>query len=216
MTASVTAVCTVHALLRDRGSIGVTAIDKRPLETAVRVRPYGLHGDVQADRAHHGGLEQAVYAYADEDAAWFERELGRALPPGSFGENLRTSGIDVSAAVLGERWSVGRRLVLEVTSPRNPCGTFERRMRVEGWVERFTARAAPGAYFRVVRAGDVRAGDPVEVVSRPAHGVTVAGWFARHDPADAGALLDADRAGEIRLVGHIRAHVERTLAAAVR
>lgn len=213
MTGAVTAVCVVHALLPDRGSIGVTAIDKRPADRAVRIRPLGLYGDVQADRAHHGGEDQAVYVYADEDAAAFAADLGREIPPGHFGENLRTRDLDVSGAVIGERWRIGEKVVLEVTAPRVPCGTFERRMRVAGWRDRFTERGAPGAYLRVVRSGDVHTGDSVEVLSRPRHGVPIGRWFTRHDPADAAALLTAERAGEVRLAVSTRRDVERSLAA---
>ena len=206
----VDAVCRVHALLDDRGN-GVTAIDKRPVDGAVRIRKLGLFGDVQADRVWHGGEDQAVYAYAQEDAAWFAQSLGRAIPPGFFGENLRTSGADVSGAVIGERWRVGTKAVLEVTSPRTPCGTFARRMGVPGWVRRFEEHGAPGAYFRVVRAGDVQAGHGIEVFERPTHGVTIGRWFTRHDPADARALLDADAAGAIRLQPDLRRQIGKAL-----
>ena len=209
----VLAVCTVHALLPDRG-IGVTAIDKRPSTTPLRVRALGLHGDVQADRQHHGGPDQAVYAYAQEDADWFAADLGREIPPGLFGENLRTAGVAVTDAVIGERWRVGAKAVLEVTSPRQPCGTFERRMRVRGWVQRFEQRGAPGAYFRVVRAGDLQAGDRIEVVDRPEHGVTIGRWFARHDPEDAQALLDSEATGAVRLQPDVRRYIDKALVGA--
>jgi MOSC domain-containing protein YiiM len=208
--AELAAVCVVHELRHDP-SIGVTAIDKRPVERPVRIRRLGLHGDVQADRRFHGGADQAVYAYAEEDAAFFEGELDRPVPPGSFGENLRTRGVDVSGAVIGERWHVGEEVVLEVTSPRNPCGTFERRMGVKGWQRRFAEHGAPGAYFRVVRAGAVRAGDPIVVRDRPEHGVTIGGWFTRQDPADAQALLDAEASGAIRLQPGFRDAVAKAL-----
>jgi len=212
--AELAAVCVVHQLLPDRGGIGTTAIDKRPTDEPVRIRKLGLHGDVQADRKYHGGEDQAVYAYAQEDADWFASDLGREVPPGLFGENLRTAGVDVSGTVIGERWLVGGTVVLEATSPRNPCGTFERRMGVKGWVQRFEAHGAPGSYFRVVRAGDVRASDAIEVVERPDHGVTIGGWFSAADPQDAQALRDADAAGAIRLQPDLLRHVDKALAAA--
>jgi MOSC domain-containing protein YiiM len=115
---TVIAVCRVDRLLPDSGVIGVTAIDKRPVDGPVRVRPLGLHADVQADRKHHGGEDQAVYAYADEDAEHFAAMLDRPVPPGLFGENLRTSGVEVTGAVIGERRRVGETLLLEVTIPR--------------------------------------------------------------------------------------------------
>ncbi len=170
------AVCTVHQLRPDASSVGVTAIDKRPVEGAVRVRPYGLHADVQADRKHHGGLDKALYAYAQEDAVHWERELGRALPPGWFGENLRTEGIDVNAALVGEQWRIGDTVVVEVTMPRTPCQTFARWVggdESRGWVKRFSAERRLGPYLRVVHSGSVRAGDAIEVISRPEGAPTI-------------------------------------------
>lgn len=187
----VTAVCRVDRLLPDSGTIGVTAIDKRPVAGKVRVRPLGLYADVQADRKHHGGEDQAVYAYADEDAAYFAASLGREIPPGLFGENLRTTGVDVTGAVTGERWRIGETLELEVTIPRIPCGTFARRMGVDKWVRRFTEEGRPGAYLRVVKSGPVAAGDPVVVTHRPAHGVTIGEVFAGLTPERARAVLES-------------------------
>jgi MOSC domain-containing protein YiiM len=186
---TVIAVCRVDHLLPDSGVIGVTAIDKRPVEGPVR----GLHADVQADRKHHGGEDQAVYAYADEDAEHFAAMLARPVPAGLFGENLRTSGVDVTGAVVGERWRVGETLLLEVTIPRTPCGTFARRMGVAKWVKRFAEEGRPGAYLRVLKSGPVAAGDSITVVDRPAHGVTIGDMFAGLTPEQAQAVLDVDR-----------------------
>ncbi|MEJ8285169.1 MOSC domain-containing protein YiiM [Curtobacterium sp. PvP017] len=204
----VTAVCRVDRLLPDSGTIGVTAIDKRPVAGKVRVRPLGLYADVQADRKHHGGEDQAVYAYADEDAEYFAASLGREIPPGLFGENLRTTGVDVTGAVTGERWRIGETLELEVTIPRIPCGTFARRMGVDKWVRRFTEEGRPGAYLRVVKSGPVAAGDPVVVTHRPAHGVTIGEVFAGLTPERARAVLES---GE-RLAPKVVRDVSKALA----
>ena len=149
-----------------------SGIDKRPVTGRVAVSELGLDGDVQVNRKYHGGEGQAVYAYAQEDADWWAAELDRELPAGRFGENLRTTGLDLTGAVLGERWRVGTTL-LEVTASRTPCANFERFWGVPQLVRRFTAHGATGAYLRVLETGDVGAGDAVEVVSRPDHGVTV-------------------------------------------
>lgn len=111
---------------------GVTGIDKRPVDGPVRVGDpgpkgvggSGLAGDAVCDLRHHGGSDQAVYAYAREELDEWERELGRPLPNGSFGENLTLSGVAVSRALIGERWRIGSEVVLEVTSGRVPCRTF--------------------------------------------------------------------------------------------
>ena len=185
----VTAVCRVEQLLRDSGTIGITAIDKRPVDGPVRVRPLGLHADVQADRKHHGGEDQAVYVYADEDAAFFAEQLDRPIPPGLFGENLRTTGVDVTGLVIGERLRLGDTLQLEVTIPRIPCGTFARRMKVDRWVKRFAEEGRPGAYLRVRKSGSVAAGDAVTVLERPEHGVTIGQMFAGLTAEQATAVL---------------------------
>jgi MOSC domain-containing protein YiiM len=160
---------------------GVTGIDKRPvtgsLEVTVPVQGSGLAGDAICDLRHHGGPEQAVYAYAQEDLAYWAAELGRELRPGQFGENLTTEGLDVNGALIGERWLVGGTLLLEVSVPRIPCRTFADWLDERGWVKRFTQRALPGAYLRVLREGPVCAGDPVRVVRRPGHGLDVATVF---------------------------------------
>jgi len=185
----VTAVCRVEQLLRDSGTIGITAIDKRPVDGPVRVRPLGLHADVQADRKHHGGEDQAVYVYADEDAAFFAEQLDRSIPPGLFGENLRTTGVDITGLVIGERLRLGDTLELEVTIPRIPCGTFARRMKVDKWVKRFAEEGRPGAYLRVRKSGSVAAGDAVTVLERPEHGVTIGQMFAGLTAEQATAVL---------------------------
>jgi MOSC domain-containing protein YiiM len=175
MTAHILSVNVVHALVPDtRGDLDLTAIDKRGQTGRVQVGPLGLLGDDQVDKRHHGGEEQAVYAYAREDQEWWAAELGYEITPGRFGENLTTTGLDVTGAVLGERWRVGDEgLVLEVTSPRVPCTTFQGWMDEPRWVKRFTDHGAPGAYLRVVSEGTVGAGDEVEVTHRPGHGVTI-------------------------------------------
>lgn len=177
----------VHALVPDRrGDLDRTAIDKRPVAGRVRVGRLGVEGDQQYDTRHHGGPEQAVYAYAREDAAWWAAELGYDVTPGRFGENLSTEGVDVTGAVIGERWRVGDDgVLLEVSCPRIPCRTFQGWMDEPTWVRRFTERGAPGAYLRVVGEGTVGGGDEVEVVHRPEHGMTIGDVFViRNAPAD--------------------------------
>lgn len=176
----VVAVCVVHQLHPDDGFLGVTAIDKRAVSGAVRVGQYGLRGDVQASRKHHGGLDKALYAYAQEDAEFWEGELGRELGPGWFGENLRVEGIDVNAARVGEIWRIGDTVEVEVTMPRTPCATFARWVggaEQRGWVRRFADERRLGPYLRVRRVGSIRAGDPLEVLSVPDGAPSIAEVF---------------------------------------
>ena len=206
----VTAVCVVHEIIPNPGETPeVTAIDKRPRPGRLDVGELGLVLDTQVDRRYHGGPEQAVYAYADEDAAWWARELGREVPPGLFGENLRTSRIEVSRAEVGERWRLGEGgVVLEVTMPRTPCMTFQKRMDLPRWIKRFTRAGLPGAYLRVLTPGTIGAGDEVRVEHRPGHGVTVADLLAGGSSA-ALRLLDAHEAGVVTLGPKVERVVRR-------
>jgi MOSC domain-containing protein YiiM len=166
---------------RQRSGIG-----KMPVDGPVTVRApgverggpgSGLVGDVIGDSRHHGGTDQAVYAYSRERLDDWERQLGRPLRDGMFGENLTTSGLDVDGAVLGERWQIGDEVELQVTVPRIPCATFRGWMNEPGWVKRFAAAGLPGAYLRVLTGGEIMAGDAIDVIHRPAHGVSVALTF---------------------------------------
>ena len=179
--------------------MGVTAIDKRAVKGPVKVHKLGLQGDIQANRVHHGGPDQAVYAYSQADADYWARELERELPPGIFGENLRVAGIEPTNAVIGERWKIGLDLEVEVTSPRTPCATFQRRMGEAQFVKRFSGEGRVGAYLRVLRVGTIRAGDHIHKLYVPKHGVTVGKWFREPDLESMEALKDADAAGQIRL-----------------
>jgi MOSC domain-containing protein YiiM len=150
-----------------------TAIDKRPAAGPVRVGWLGLDGDEQADKEHHGGPEQAVYAYARQDLDWWVERLGREVRDGAFGENITVAGLDITGALIGERWKLGS-AVVQVTSCRIPCVVFQGWMDEEHWVKRFSRAGRPGAYLRVIEEGMVARGDPVEVIDRPAERVTVA------------------------------------------
>ena len=154
------------------GKPHVSAIWKEPVQGRLVVKGVNIEGDDQADRKNHGGPDKAIYAYALEDYDWWSAELGRPIAPGTFGENLTLSGLDVNGALVGERWRVGN-TVLEVAQPRLPCYKLANRMGDRAFARRFAAASRWGAYLRIVEEGDVAAGDPVAVMSRPDHSVTV-------------------------------------------
>lgn len=153
----------------------LTGIDKQPVSGPVMVTApgreetgaVGLAGDRVYDVPDHGGPDQAIYAYAGEDLDFWAAELGTPLRSGVFGENLTTADVDVTAALIGERWRVGPDVVLEVSCPRIPCHTFQGWLAQAGWIKRFTQAGRPGTYLRVIEPGQIGAGDPVVVESRP-------------------------------------------------
>src|SRR3954454_20938185 len=89
--------------------LSATGIDKQPVDGPVAVSApgpkgtgaVGLAGDRVYDVKHHGGVDQAVYAYAREDLDSWEPELGRPLHNGAFRENLTSLGLDVNGALIG-------------------------------------------------------------------------------------------------------------------
>jgi MOSC domain-containing protein YiiM len=165
--------------------VALTGIDKRPVSGPVMVTApgpkgtgaVGLAGDRVYDVKNHGGLDQAVYAYAREDLDMWAAELDMSLHDGVFGENLTTEGIDVNGALIGQRWRLGQDVILQTCCPRIPCGTFQGWLAQAGWIKRFTEAAKPGAYLRVIQPGQIRAGDPIVIEYQPDHDITVATVF---------------------------------------
>ena len=157
----------------------VTGIHKRPVEGEVIISApgpakgvSGVGGDEIGDPNHHGGDDQAVYAFQREDLDRWEQIKDREFPNGAFGENLTTEGIDVNAALIGEQWRIGDEVVLEVTGPRIPCRTFRGVISEPRWIKEITQAARPGVYFKVITPGTIKAGDAIEVLSRPPHDIT--------------------------------------------
>ncbi|HXV63644.1 MAG TPA: MOSC domain-containing protein [Vicinamibacteria bacterium] len=174
-----------------------SAIWKQPVPGRVVARGVNLVGDEQADRAAHGGPDKAIYAYAIEDYRWWEKELGRRLENGEFGENLTTEGIDVTRSLVGERWEIGG-VIVEVSEPRIPCWRFGVRMNDPAFPRRFTKAGRPGSYLRIVREGDLGAGDTIRIVSRPDHDVTIGDVFRifTRDQHEAGKIVAVPQISE--------------------
>lgn len=195
----------VNVLHRVRpGAYGRTGIDKRPVIGRVAVTETGLHGDRQLNR-WHGGPDKAVYAYSDEDADWWAADLDRGIPPGLFGENLRTVGIDVSNAEVGERWQIDD-VVLEVTMPRTPCENLSLRMGIENFHVRFNESGRVGAMLRVLHPGTCAPGDPI-VITVPGHRVTVSDLATGPDAEQMQRLLDSG----VPLTKSLRAKARRVV-----
>ena len=194
--------------------LGYTSMDKRAVSGPVKVHRNGLVGDVVSDTKWHGGPDQAVYVFAREDLDLWAARLGATLRDGHFSENLTTEGIDVNEALVGERWRIGS-VMLEVCHVRTPCNYFKNWIGALGcdntqWVKRFTAEARPGPYLRVLEEGRLRAGDEIEVVHRPGHGITVTTLFQalNVDHSLRAALVGVDALG-----AEARAKVEEYVAA---
>jgi MOSC domain-containing protein YiiM len=153
-----------------------TGIFKTPVDGPVAVTPLGLAGDAIADTRHHGGPDQAVYVYGAPDYAWWAAELGRTLPPGTFGENLTIDGLESARLAIGDRLHLAE-VVLEVTAPRIPCATLAARMGDPTFVKRFRHAERPGVYCRVIREGQAAADEEVRLEPHLGPTITVLEMF---------------------------------------
>jgi len=159
------------------GSEGRTGIDKRSVSGPIEFKNNGVAGDRIIDTNVHGGYDQAVYAYASEDAQWWEREINEVIPAGRFGENLTTEGIDVNEALIGEKWRIGS-VILEVSQPRIPCRVFAGFWNRATLIKDFTQAGRPGTYLRIIQEGSAQAGDAIEVIYKPEHSIRISDLFA--------------------------------------
>lgn len=159
------------------GSEGRTGIDKRSVSGAIEFKNNGLTGDRIIDTHVHGGYDQAVYAYAREDAIWWEAEINEKIPAGRFGENLTTQDIDVNGALVGEQWKIGS-VILEVSQPRIPCRVFAGFWKRATLIKDFTQAGRPGAYLRIIQEGTAQAGDAIKVIYKPDHSISISDLFS--------------------------------------
>jgi MOSC domain-containing protein YiiM len=162
MTPRVVAVCVgLPRTIGERGTQPVrSGIDKHPVSGPIAVRATGLDGDGQADLVNHGGVDKAVYAYDRSDAAYWEERLGRALPPGTFGENLAVEGLPSAEVRVGDRLRVGDAL-LEVTQPRVPCYKLGIHMSDAAFPATFAKMLRVGFYLRVIETGRLAAASAI-------------------------------------------------------
>lgn len=157
-----------------QGSEGVsTGIFKSPVPNRLHMGTLNLEGDRQADLSVHGGPNKAVYAYPSEHYPYWKNELPRTdLPWGAFGENLTTAGLLETNVCIGDRFAIGTTEVV-VTQPRLPCFKLNLKFDREDLAKRFLASRRSGFYLRVLREGEIGAGDEIVSVHRNEQRVSV-------------------------------------------
>jgi MOSC domain-containing protein YiiM len=144
-----------------------SAIWKAPVTGQVKVGRLGLEGDRVANTRVHGGPEQALLMYAASHYPLWEAELGRdGLTHGAFGENLTVSTLTEESVCIGDVLDIGE-VRLQVSQPRQPCATLARRHQVRDMITLVQGNGRSGWYLRVLREGELAAGDPIVVVNRP-------------------------------------------------
>lgn len=156
--------------------IETTGMHKFPIHEVVELKRLGIEQDVICDKKSHGGPDQTIYLYGAADYEWWSTELGRDIAPGTFGDNLTVSELESAQFNVGDYIHIGE-VILQVTAPRIPCGTFATRMDHPQWVKKFRRAERPGLYCRVIREGFVKAGDPVSVARYTGETVSITEMF---------------------------------------
>lgn len=159
--------------------IETTGIYKMPVNEPVEIKSLGIDGDAICDTKNHGGVDQAIYVYGSADYEWWSNELGKEIVPGTFGENLTISELECAQFNVGDYLHIGE-LILQVTSPRIPCGTFATRMGDPQWVKKFRAGERPGLYCRVIKEGVIKAGDAVTVEKYTGETISILQMYRDH------------------------------------
>lgn len=174
-----------------------SAIGKVSTAGPVRVGWLGLEGDAQADLVHHGGHDKAVHLFPQDHYPWWREALDDHPllgAVGAFGENLATRGATETLLCLGDRFTLGTAL-LEISQGRQPCFKLNHRFGRKDALALAMESGRTGVYFRVIREGEIRAGDVMTRVAQPHPDWPVSRVFDlliggghRADPAGVAAL----------------------------
>jgi len=130
-------------------------IKKTNVETARLAENHGIEGD-----AHAGDWHRQVSLLAVESIAKM-RDKGADVSPGNFAENITTEGIDIPHLQVGVRLTLGETEV-EITQIGKECHAHCEIFRQVG----DCVMPREGVFARVIRGGEIKAGDIIEVVSR--------------------------------------------------
>lgn len=166
--------------------VETTGIYKMPVQGPVEIKALGIEHDAICDTKSHGGPDQAIYVYGGADYAWWSNEIGKELVPGTFGENLTISDLESAQFNIGDYLHIGE-LILQVTAPRIPCGTFAARMADPQWVKKFRHAERPGLYCRVLKAGTINAGASVSVEKYTDETISILQMYRDYYNKDKGA-----------------------------
>ena len=160
-------------LVEYNGEPVATGIFKEPVQGTVMLRTLNLEGDLQADLSVHGGISKAVYGYPVEHYEFWRRELpDMKLPYGMFGENFTTEGLFEDSVNVGDRFRVGT-AELMATEPRLPCYKLGIKFGRVDIIKRFLQSRRTGFYFAVLKEGEVKAGDEIELISRDENQISI-------------------------------------------
>jgi MOSC domain-containing protein YiiM len=155
------------------GQIITTAIFKDPVKGPIMLRKINLDGDKQADLTVHGGVDKAVYSYPAEHYDYWRKQYPNIdIIWGMFGENFTTEGLMEDTVNIGDQVQIGS-AKLVATQPRMPCYKLGVRFGIMEIIKRFLSSGRPGIYFKVLKQGEVKTDDKIEIIEKDKNNVTV-------------------------------------------
>src|ERR1700741_1195232 len=142
-----------------------TAVWKTPVQGRRMTRRLNIDGDGQGDLAGHGGEHRAVFVYQIDSYRYWQDRLGRKdFAYGQFGEDFTVDGLSDQTVCIGDRYRIGG-VLFGGAQPRVTCYRVGIRMNEPQMAALLVAQGRPGFYFRVLREGEVGAGDEIEQVA---------------------------------------------------
>jgi MOSC domain-containing protein YiiM len=155
------------------GQTITTAIFKDPVKGPIMLRKINLDGDKQADLTVHGGVDKAVYSYPTEHYDYWRKQYPNIdIIWGMFGENFTTQGLMEDTVNIGDQVQIGS-AKLVATQPRMPCYKLGVRFGIMEIIRRFLSSGRPGIYFKVLKQGEVKTDDKIEIIEKDKNNVTV-------------------------------------------
>ena len=147
----------VGELISKKGKVA-SAYRKQPVAKA-ELSDTGFAIDEQADLKNHGGVDKAVCVYSSHHFGDYSEFLNiTEMPIPAFGENFTVDSLDEAEIFIGDIFECGK-IKLQISQPRQPCsktGLFYSNNKV---IKFMSVHGSTGFYFRVLRGGQVNAGD---------------------------------------------------------
>ncbi|WP_428911570.1 MOSC domain-containing protein [Niallia sp. Krafla_26] len=144
-----------------------SGIVKRPVKGKVWVSQTNIEGDGQADLKHHGGPEKAIFAYPAVHYPFWQKTLGNPnFTIGAFGENVSIQHLTENDVCIGDIYQIGN-VQVQISQPRQPCWKPARRWKLKELSLQTQQEGKTGWYFRVLKEGQIQAGDTLHLLERP-------------------------------------------------
>ena len=149
-----------------------TTLRRTPASDRIFLDYLGFEGDQVADPVNHGGPDKAVCGYPADHYPFWQKELGRTLPPSAFGENLTLNGLTEDDIHIGDIFQFGE-AEIQFSQPRQPCHKLTKIFEYPKLASRIQSLGYCGYYFRVLKQGWIQGGITGKRIHEDSAGISV-------------------------------------------